>query len=146
MNDEARTLEFFDKWAVSFDAMTASFEGAFAPDCVWVQKPLAVTTGPDEAIAFLRRAQRTMGLETIRVETLHLASVGNVVHTERVDHLKRADGGLIVSAPVAGVLEWENGRIVSWREYFDSASFVGRALPNVASDAISRLGDMFRDL
>jgi limonene-1,2-epoxide hydrolase len=144
MSDEARTLEFFDQWSVSFDAMVSAFEANFAPDGVWVQRPLAVTTGPEEAVAFLRRAQKGIGLDTIAVETLHIAAIGGIVHTERVDHLKRADGSTIVSAPVAGILEWQDARIVSWREYFDSASMVGRAVPSMVSDVAARLRDAFR--
>jgi hypothetical protein len=35
---------------------------------------------------------------------------------------------LIASAPVAGVLTFEGGRIVHWREYFDSAAFAAQVL------------------
>ena len=85
-----------------------------------------------------------MGLETVDVEIRNITSVGGIVHTERVDHLRRADGRLIVSAPVAGILEWHEGRIVTWREYFDSASFVGRALPRLAVGAAQRASVLVR--
>src|ERR1700761_6123338 len=44
---------------------------------------------------------------------------GQIVHVQRVDRLRRADGSLIVAAPVAGVLEFRGERVVAWREYFD---------------------------
>jgi limonene-1,2-epoxide hydrolase len=140
MDDEQRTLEFFERWGVSFDAMTAAFTETFAEDCVWEQRPLAVTTGPEEAIAFLRKAQRGMSLATIGVDVVNMSSDGTgIVHTERVDHLRREDGSVIVSAPVAGVLEWRDGRIAAWREYFDSATFVGKAAPGIAGHFLGSL-------
>ncbi|MEA2346768.1 MAG: limonene,2-epoxide hydrolase [Thermoleophilaceae bacterium] len=141
--DRQRTIEFFERWGVSFEEMEASFRETFAPACVWEQRPMAVTTGPDEAVRFLRRARTALGVETVEVDLRNISATGGIVHTERMDHLRRADGGLIVSAPVAGVLEWQDGRIVSWREYFDSASFVGRALPRLAAAGFQRIRSQF---
>jgi limonene-1,2-epoxide hydrolase len=138
MTDEERTVAFFESWGQSFDAMTAAFRDNFAAECLWEQRPLSVTTGPDDAVRFLRRAKVGMGLATVEVEIRHITSSDNVVFTERLDHLRRADGGLIVTAPVAGVLEWDNGLITAWREYFDAASFAGRAIPRLISGAARR--------
>jgi limonene-1,2-epoxide hydrolase len=144
MTDEQRTVEFFQQWGVSYDAMAAAFYEVFAPDCVWEQRPLGVTTGPDEAVRFLRRAKVAMGLERIDVDIRNITSAKGIVCTERVDHLRQDDGRLIVSAPVAGVLEWRDGRIVAWREYFDSATFVGRALPRLLAGAAQRATALIR--
>jgi limonene-1,2-epoxide hydrolase len=144
MTDEERTVAFFEQWGVSHDAMSAAFREVFSSDCLWEQRPMAVTTGPDEAVRFLRRAKLFMGLETVDVDIRNITSVGGIVHTERVDHLRRADGRLIVSAPVAGILEWRGGRVVAWREYFDSATFVGRALPRLGVGAAQRASALLR--
>lgn len=144
MTDEQRAVAFFEQWGVSYEAMTAAFREVFTSDCLWEQRPLAVTTGPDEAVRFLRRAKLAMGLETVDVDIRNITSRGGIVHTERVDHLRRADGRLIVSAPVAGILEWDGGRIVTWREYYDSATFVGRALPRLAVGTAQRTSALVR--
>jgi limonene-1,2-epoxide hydrolase len=144
MTDEQRTIAFFEQWGVSYDAMTAAFYEVFTSNCRWEQRPLAVTTGADEAVRFLRRAKLGMGLESIDVDIRNITSAGGIVSTERVDHLRRADGRLIVSAPVAGILEWRDGRIVNWREYFDSATFVGRALPRLVTGAAQRASALLR--
>jgi limonene-1,2-epoxide hydrolase len=128
VNAREQTLEFFARWAVSFDEMCASFREHFGAGCVWDQRPMIKTTGPDHAVLFLRVARRTMGLATIEVEVESLAVDGDTVHTARIDHLRRADGSLIASAPVAGVLTFDGGRIVHWREYFDSAAFAAQVL------------------
>jgi limonene-1,2-epoxide hydrolase len=129
MDHAATTIEFFERWGVSFDEMCAAFTDTFGPDCVWDQRPMARTTGPDQALRFLRLCRSTLRLATIDVETLSLAVNGDTVHTQRVDHLRRADGGIIASAPVAGVLTYgADGRLVEWKEYFDSASLGARSV------------------
>jgi limonene-1,2-epoxide hydrolase len=128
VNAREQTLEFFARWAVSLAEMCASFQEHFGAGCVWDQRPLMKTTGPDQAVLFLRVARRTMGLATIEVEVESLALDGDTVHSARIDHLRRADGSLIASAPVAGVLTFDEGRIVHWREYFDSVAFAAQVV------------------
>jgi limonene-1,2-epoxide hydrolase len=134
---EQRTIAFFESWSVSYDAMVTSFRKAFTADSVWDQQPLVVITGVDEVLRFLRWSRRA-GIETVDVEMVHIASRGDFVFTERVDHLRREDGTLVVSAPMAGVLEWHDERIVRWRDYFDSVTLIGRALPRVVAGAARR--------
>ena len=50
-----------------------------------------------------------------------MAASGDVVCTERVDHILRATDPRAGSFPVVGVTEFRDGKISSWREYFDSA-------------------------
>jgi len=53
-----------------------------------------------------------------KFEILNLASCGNVVLTERVDHLTIQ--GKPVALPVMGAFEvGADGRIEAWRDYFD---------------------------
>jgi limonene-1,2-epoxide hydrolase len=138
MDNTQLATEFFSRWSQSYEGMTASFREVFAPHCVWDQRPMAKTTGPDAAIRFMDIARTTMGLATIDVEVVSIAAAGDRVHTERIDILRRADGSTIVAAPVAGVLTFEAGRLVHWREYFDSATFAGLALgSNIKTAATS---------
>ncbi|MDB5977181.1 MAG: hypothetical protein JWR07_3941 [Nevskia sp.] len=119
---------FFERWAVSFDEMCAAFGETLSADCYWDQRPLAATTGPEPALRFLRRARRWMGLERVEVELLSIASSGAIVHTQRIDRLYARSGALLTEAPVCGVLEIADQRIVAWKEYFDSTQFVGNTL------------------
>jgi limonene-1,2-epoxide hydrolase len=140
-----RTLAFFDRWSTSYDGLTESFRDVFDPQCVWDQRPMAKTTGPAAAIRFMDIARTTMGLATIDVEVVSIAAAGDKVHTERIDTLRRSDGSVIVAAPVAGVLTFEGGRLVHWREYFDSATFAGLALgSNIKTVATSATATMLQ--
>ena len=125
---EQQVVDFFAQWSESFEAMCDSFVELLAEDCVWDQRPIPRLSGPSRAVRFLTIARRALGLMTVDVEILRLASEGDVVHVERVDRLRRADGSLIAAAPVAGVLEFSGVRIVRWREYFDAAGFMAPRL------------------
>lgn len=124
---ERQVIEFFNSWSDSFEAACDSF-AVLAEECVWDQRPIPRLVGPKQAVRFLRLTRATLGLATIDVEILRIASEDEVVHVQRVDRLRRADGSLIAAAPVAGVLEFRGGQVISWREYFDSAEFVVQAL------------------
>jgi limonene-1,2-epoxide hydrolase len=94
----------------------------FTPETVWENVGLATTTGIDEAIALNARLGETIGVATIRVDTVAVAEAGDKVLTERVDHMVNADGVTFHSAPVMGTFELAGGKIVAWRDYFDSAA------------------------
>jgi limonene-1,2-epoxide hydrolase len=54
------------------------------------------------------------------MEILNLVAADNVVMTERVDHF--VFDGKLVDAPVMGIFEVIGGKIVVWRDYFDTAT------------------------
>lgn len=57
------------------------------------------------------------GIECMRLDVLHIAEVDGVVMVERMDNwrMNGEDKGI----PAVGVLEFEDGLIVEWREYYD---------------------------
>ena len=116
---ELRATAFFASWGTSFEDMCEGFGVELDAECDWDQRPMWRTHSRESALSFLRLARRSLGLDTIDVDLLSVAVTGDVVHTQRVDHLRRRDGSLIVSAPVAGVLTYSGDRVVHWKEYFD---------------------------
>jgi limonene-1,2-epoxide hydrolase len=133
---DALVTAFFARWAVAFDEMCRSFEATLSHDCVWDQRPLARTVGPGEAVRFLERSRTFMALDTIEVELVSLAVNQNVVHTARIDHLRRADGSVLASAAVAGVLRVEGDQIIGWREYFDPTNLAFQAVGSGVRSAV----------
>jgi limonene-1,2-epoxide hydrolase len=127
------TREFFARWSASYEELCASFRDTFSADCVWDQRPIARTTGPDPAVRFLALAHRAMGLATVDVELLSIAVAGDTVHTQRIDHLRTKRGRTIVSIPVAGVLTYRGAEVIHWREYFDAATFALKSIGGLAS-------------
>ncbi len=55
-------------------------------------------------------------------EIRYIAAAGPTVLTERVDHIRSADGRTL-DLPVAGVFEVDGERIRAWRDYFDLATY-----------------------
>ncbi|NGX10017.1 limonene-1,2-epoxide hydrolase family protein [Mycobacteroides franklinii] len=119
--------DFFTSWGVSFDELLDSFD-LLTDRCQWIQRPIPTLNGPHAARRFLRLAHRILSLTTIDVDILRTSVNGHTVFVERIDHLRRTDGSTIASAPVVGIIEFVDGQIVHWREYFDSLEFACRAM------------------
>jgi limonene-1,2-epoxide hydrolase len=121
-------LRFFDEWDTDFATMCAAFWKYFAPEAVWWNTPVfPAVTGVQEAIDQILRPsnESALGMDRIRVDTLNIAQVGNLVYNERIDHIIRADGSVVLSIPIAGVIEFtEAGLVVSWRDYCDTTALV----------------------
>jgi len=108
-------------WGEGIEAAQAATRAHFAEDCRWEQTGLPTTTGGEEA-AQLLGTMPGMGFSGIDVDFRNVVAAGDVVCTERVDWMVRPDGSRVGPLPVVGVTEFRNGKISSWREYFDSAN------------------------
>ena len=56
-------------------------------------------------------------------ELLHMASDGDVVFTERVDHHWDEDGRDLMTPHICGVAEIREGRIAAFRDFYDVACY-----------------------
>jgi limonene-1,2-epoxide hydrolase len=124
--------QFFQRWGTSFHELCAAFRESFAEDGEWIAgpPPIPVTHGGNEAAALLEGFKQSYDLTTIDVEILHLGQSGNVVYSERIDHLIDSKGSRFISLPVAGVMALDDdGRITHWRDYWDMLEFL--ELPTV---------------
>jgi len=112
-----RTLAFIASWSrIDLEAILAEM----APDCFYHNVPWEPFIGHDAIRAGLQSFMS--GAEAIDWQVRHAAedSQGAVL-TERLDRF--LIGGKWIEIPVMGTFEWENGKIVRWRDYFDSAQF-----------------------
>lgn len=103
------------------DAFEKHDAQAFRPfltdDVVYHNIPMDPAVGIEAAISFI---EGFFGMcESMVIETLHLAVVGNVVLTERIDTFKVGD--ISAPLPVMGTFEIRDGKISAWRDYFDMA-------------------------
>jgi limonene-1,2-epoxide hydrolase len=111
---------FFDRWD-AIDQVYSSFREFFRPDTIWENVGLTTTTGPEEAVALIKSYGARMPLVKFSVDMLAIAADGNVVLTERVDHVHDAEGAIVGSIRVMGALEVADGKIVRWRDYFNGS-------------------------
>jgi len=114
------TVNRFIKAFEPADGYRAALQEFFSPDCVYENVGLSNTVGPAEAIAFFDGFKQASGFSSLVVETRDEVANGPIVMNERVDHLFTASGQRILSLRVMGVFEVRNGKIVAWRDYFDT--------------------------
>ncbi|MDB5697618.1 MAG: snoaL-like domain protein [Alphaproteobacteria bacterium] len=126
MNNVSNTdlvLDFLRSWGPTKQNMFAAFDTFMTEETVWENVGLARTVGIEQAKAFVDAFPGA--IDHIDVETLHIAAAGDVVLTERIDILYNEAGESVATLRVAGAFEVRNGRIVEWRDYFDTASLRG---------------------
>jgi limonene-1,2-epoxide hydrolase len=99
----------------------------FTDETLYENVGLSTTTGIDQALAVFAGFTASLGMETMWVENLHVSASGDTVLTERIDHVRDGAGKTLMSIRVMGVFELEDGKIVAWRDYFDTAGLAAGA-------------------
>jgi len=90
----------------------------FADDAVYHNIPVPPVRGAD---AIRKTFEGFLGAFSIVLEVVNMASSGDRVFTERIDRFEM--DGRRFDLPVNGVFELRGGKIVSFRDYFDLATF-----------------------
>lgn len=112
---------FLGGWPHGSAALRQSFRDYLADDVDYENVGLTHSHGMAEAMALIDDFMP--GLDRIEVDMLSIAQDGGKVLTERIDHLRTADGTLLMSLRVMGIVELRDDKIVKWRDYFDTAPF-----------------------
>ncbi len=94
----------------------------FTDDAVYHNMPLQPLQGKDAIKGVIE--QFTAPFQGGDWQVSHIAAVGDVVLTERVD---RFIGEKTIELPVMGVFEIKGGKIAAWRDYFDMATWTKQA-------------------
>jgi limonene-1,2-epoxide hydrolase len=92
----------------------------FTDDAVYHNIPIAPVTGRDTIKATI--AGFTGGVEKIEFRLRNIVADGPVVLTERVDVFVLPERS--IELPVMGTFEVRDGKIASWRDYFDMKQFM----------------------
>jgi limonene-1,2-epoxide hydrolase len=118
----------FASFGQGLEATESALRDFVRDDLVMEQPGLPTITGVEALVQLTGMLAAALDFVAIDVEIRNLASNGSVVLVERIDHMRGADGGLIGSYPVTGVLEFDGGQVRTWREYFDTRELF-RLLP-----------------
>lgn len=118
MSTPVETVTAFSA-AIAEDNGKAAIRRWFTPKTVWINEGVSMTTGIEEAIAFIERPGRSPDIAAVHFDMLAIAADGNRVLTERLDRFVRADGSEVAAVKVMGIFEVEGDCIVAWRDYFD---------------------------
>lgn len=99
------------------------------PDFIWSNSGLPDLRGQDEVIALLTSGGFANEIPILAEMThftadlVHIASSGNVVLTERIDHHWAADGRDLMTPHICGVVEIRDGKIARLHDFYDTACY-----------------------
>ncbi|MBC8292110.1 MAG: nuclear transport factor 2 family protein [Proteobacteria bacterium] len=115
-DNEQVIRDFVEAWSrLDADELVAYF----TDDGVYHNMPMGPVAGRDNVRELIK------GFLSSWTETtwdlLNLASVGDVVIAERLDRTVAGDKS--VDLPCVGVFEMKGGKIKTWRDYFDFATY-----------------------
>ena len=117
MDDNERTIrEFIEAWSRRDPEELAAY---FAEDGVYHNMPIGPVSGRDNIENFIRGFIGSW--DETSWDILNIMSSGNAVIAERVDRTRAGDKS--VDLPCVGVFELEGGKIKTWRDYFDFATY-----------------------
>ena len=94
-----------------------SIRALFADNIVYHNNGAEPAKGIDAAAAALQWQFDNLG--DVEFQILHIAAEGDYVLTERIDVVR--PGGVYAPVPVMGTFLVTDGKIVQWRDYFDTA-------------------------
>lgn len=97
--------------------------GYFTKDAVYHNIPMPAVEGHDAIRQVLEMF--VPPANSIEFEILQVAANGDLVFTERIDRFVMGDR--TIALPVAGVFEVSEGKIASWRDYFDMQMFTNQS-------------------
>jgi limonene-1,2-epoxide hydrolase len=117
MEENERIIrEFIKAWSRRDAKELAAY---FADDGVYHNMPIGPISGRANVEQFI---QGFIGSWTETTwDILNIISSGNLVIAERVDRTRA--GNKSVELPCVGVFELEGGKIKTWRDYFDFATY-----------------------
>ncbi len=109
--------------------LVEQIESLCADDFVWANSGLPTLNGKAAIFAnmhsggFAQHIPILNGMTSFSADVLHIASRGNVVFTERIDHHWDADGRDLMTPHIAGVIEIEDGKITALRDFYDTVCY-----------------------
>jgi limonene-1,2-epoxide hydrolase len=112
--------DFFAAMGPTLAEFKRNYRERTTDDVVWESVGFPAHEGKDACIAYLDELHRRAGMEFCTIDVLHLAAAGDVVLSERVDTMHRADGSEIMSFRIMGAIEVRDGRIARYSDYFDT--------------------------
>lgn len=127
-DNENFVLAFFAAMGPTLEDFKENYRERMAEDVVWESVGLPAHHGKGACLAYLDDLYARTGMTYCTVEVLNIASVDDVVLTERVDTMYRADGTEIMEFRLMGAIEVRGGLIVRYTDYLDTAPITAAAL------------------
>ena len=122
--NEAIVRAFFAGMGPTFTDFVATYENFLTPDVHWESVGGTPHIGRNVCVEHLHELHH-LGMEYCTIEVLNMASSGDVVLTERIDRMHRADGSPLFDFTfrIMGTFELRDGKIARYTDYYDSLGF-----------------------
>jgi limonene-1,2-epoxide hydrolase len=120
-NDRERVVfEFLHAMGPTAPDVQAAYEKYLADDCVWENTGFPPCEGKQAILEFLAVLLEMTGFVRVEATFRNLASKGDIVLSERVDDMIKADGSRWLRFPIMGTMRvGADGLIHEWRDYFN---------------------------
>ncbi len=117
--------EFFRAWeGGTYAQLRGAYDDFLSDDCVYENSGLPPCEGKAAALALIDGIQALTDIQSITAEIRGLATSGDLVFSERIDHHFDSSGVENLTPRICGVMEVRGGKIVAWRDYFDAAALL----------------------
>jgi limonene-1,2-epoxide hydrolase len=123
MNEAEKVVRaFFDSW--DKDGFVVAFEKHLHDDVLYQNLGFDDVKGKKAALGVIDYYLSISNMPYGWVEYIAIASSGNMVLTERVDHLFNADKTKKHATKIMGAFEVKDGKIIRYSDYFDPRQFL----------------------
>ncbi len=127
-NDEERlALSIFQ--AMDRGTLMEELRELCTEDFVWANSGLPTLAGLDAVFDLMSRGGFRNEIPILETQThfsadlLHIASTGNVVFTERIDHHWDADGRDLMTPHICGIIEIRGSQIARLHDFYDTICY-----------------------
>jgi limonene-1,2-epoxide hydrolase len=120
-------LRFFKSWEKgSYNDLRQSYREFLAADVLYQNSGVPDCDGIDAALALIDSVclLDCMKIQSIRVKLLSICANREHVFTERIDYHYNTAGDAVLVPRICGVMEFRNGKIVRWADYYDPIPMV----------------------
>lgn len=120
-NDKEQfVLDFFAGMGPDLASFKRTYKRFLAEDVEWESVGFDHHPNLQDSLKYLDTLAEQTGMAYCDINVINIASAGDLVFTERVDTMRKADGTKIMDFRVAGVLEVRDGKIHRYTDYLDS--------------------------
>ncbi len=132
-NQENETIvrAFLARMGPTLEAFKKTYRDTMTDDVHWESVGGTPHIGVEECVKHLDELPAETGMDCCEIEVLNIPSDGDVVLTERVDHMHRADGSVIFDLRIMGTFVLRDERIARYTDYYDSLG-AARALGRIS--------------
>jgi limonene-1,2-epoxide hydrolase len=120
-NDKEQfVLDFFAGMGPDLATFKRTYNEFLADDVEWESVGFDHHPNLQDSLKYLDTLAEQTGMAYCDINVINIASAGDLVFTERIDTMRRADDSTIMDFRVAGVLEVRDGKIHRYTDYLDS--------------------------